>query len=133
MIRILIGIFIVLHGLVHLLYLGQSSRVFELRPGLEWPDGAWAFANFLGTETTRMLANIFLVIAALLFVGGGTGVLFNQEWWQLVVIVAAVFSTIVYILLWNGKFERMADNGWVGILINLVILAVLILFKWPDF
>ena len=133
MIRILIGIFIVLHGLVHLLYLGQSSRVFELRPGLEWPDGAWAFANFLGTETTRMLANIFLVIAALLFVGGGAGVLFNQEWWRLVVIVAAVFSTIVYILLWNGKFERMADNGWVGILINLVILAVLILFKWPDF
>lgn len=133
MIRILVGIFFVLHGLVHLLYFGQSARFFELQPDLKWPDGAWAFASFLGTETTRMLANIFLVLAALIFIGGGAGVLFKQGWWRLVVIVAAVFSTVVYVLLWNGKFERMADTGWVGILINVVILVVVLLFKWPNF
>jgi hypothetical protein len=31
------GIFFLLHGLVHLLYAGQSLRFFELRPGMTWP------------------------------------------------------------------------------------------------
>jgi hypothetical protein len=30
--RIIFGVFIVLHGLVHLLYFGQSARYFELQP-----------------------------------------------------------------------------------------------------
>jgi hypothetical protein len=30
---ILVGIFFILHGFVHLLYAGQSLRKFELRPG----------------------------------------------------------------------------------------------------
>ena len=42
MFRIIFGIFIILHGLVHLLYFGQSTRYFELQPGMVWPDGAWA-------------------------------------------------------------------------------------------
>ena len=130
MIRILVGIFFALHGLVHLLYFGQSARFFELQPGMDWPDGAWALSSYLGTETVRMLANILLVIAVIIFVVGGAGVLFKQAWWRLAVIAAAFFSTAVYFLLWDGKFERLADNGWVGILINLVILVAILLFKF---
>ncbi len=37
MLRFIAGAFIVLHGLVHLLYAGQSRRLFELRPGMVWP------------------------------------------------------------------------------------------------
>jgi hypothetical protein len=29
---IIFGVFIVLHGLIHLLYFGQSRRLFELQP-----------------------------------------------------------------------------------------------------
>jgi hypothetical protein len=32
-------VFIVLHGLVHLLYFGQSTRLFVLRPVRVWSDG----------------------------------------------------------------------------------------------
>ncbi len=31
---ILMGIFLILHGMVHLLYACQSGRMFELRPGM---------------------------------------------------------------------------------------------------
>ena len=34
MIRILLGVFVVLHGLIHMLYVGQSSRYFELAGGV---------------------------------------------------------------------------------------------------
>jgi len=38
MIKIGIALFLILHGLVHLLYLGQSRCLFELQPDMEWPD-----------------------------------------------------------------------------------------------
>lgn len=131
MTHILFGIFIVLHGLVHLLYLGQSARIFELQPGMVWPDGAWAFSHLLGNETTRTLANILLVLAALVFIAGGVGLFAGQDWWRQVIVSAAIFSSVVYVLLWNGRFEHLDNSGWVGILINLAILAVIVLFKWP--
>ena len=31
---IIMGMFFILHGLVHLLYVGQSGRLFELRPNI---------------------------------------------------------------------------------------------------
>ena len=64
MIRIIFSVFIVLHGLVHLLYFGQSARYFELQPGMVWPDGSWALSRFVGDATTRNLASNLLILAA---------------------------------------------------------------------
>lgn len=125
-IHIASGIFLVLHGLVHLLYFGQSARYFELQPGMVWPDGAWTFSAFAGDKTIRWLASVLLVVAAIGFVAGGAGVLLQQTWWRPVVVSAAVFSTVIYILLWDGKLQKLHDKGGVGILINIVILVVLL-------
>ena len=133
MIRISFSVFIVLHGLVHLLYLGQSTRFFELQQGMDWPDGAWAFSKSLGDETTRSLAGIFLILAALGFLVGGAGLFTKQDWWRLVVVVAAIFSAVIYLLLWDGRLANLANNGWVGIFINLLIMAAILLLKWPKF
>jgi hypothetical protein len=132
MIRIIFGIFIVLHGLVHLLYLGQSTRIFELQPGMVWPEGAWAFTKLFGNETTRSIANILLILAAVVFIVGGAGVLFKQDWWRAVVVSGAVFSAVTYLILWDGRLARLADHGWVGILIDLAIAVALLLFKWQK-
>ncbi|MBN1994241.1 MAG: hypothetical protein JW953_16205, partial [Anaerolineae bacterium] len=115
MIRIIFGVFIVLHGLVHLLYFGQSWRLFELQPGLVWPDGSWAISRLFGDETTRLLASIFLVLAAIGFVAGGAGILLGQVWWRLVVVSAAAFSAILYILFWDGAWHSHLDKvNWPG-------------------
>ena len=65
---------------VYLLCTGQPPCFFELRPGLIWPDGAWAFSRLLGEEFTRTLAAVFLVVTAVAFLAGGLGLLFKQEW-----------------------------------------------------
>lgn len=121
---VLFAIFIILHGLVHLLYAGQTLRFFELRPGLTWPDGAWAFSWLPGDDTIRNLAAVFLVVTAVGFVAGSLGLLFKQEWWQFITIGAAVLSVLVYLLFWDGRFHELPDKGGVGALISLVILAV---------
>ena len=127
------GVFCVLHGVVHLLYFGQSARYFELQPGMVWPDGAWAFSKLLGDDTTRSLANVVLIVAALGFAAGGAGVLLQQAWWRPLIVSAAVFSIIIYVLLWNGKMQRLDNQGWIGILINVALLVAVLVIKWPKF
>lgn len=132
MLRVAFGVFVVLHGLVHLLYLGQSRRFFELQPGMIWPDGTWAFSRLLGSEATRTLAGALLVISALGFLLSGVGLFLMRDWWRPVLVAVAGFSAISYLLLWDGHFQNLADKGAVGILINLAILVVVLMFQWPS-
>jgi uncharacterized membrane protein YphA (DoxX/SURF4 family) len=133
MIRILLGVFFVLHGLVHMLYFGQSARYFELQPGMLWPDGSWAFSRFLGNAMTRNLAGILLILAAVGFVAGGAGIFLKQAWWRPAVVIAAAFSSVIYLLFWDGGLAHLDNKGGIGILINLAILAATLLLQWPDF
>ncbi len=127
----LFGAFIVLHGLVHLLYFAQSQKIFELRPGMVWPDDSWVFSRLLGEKSTRLLASALCLLAALGFIAGGIGLFFGQPWWRNVSVAAAAISILMYILFWNGKLQKIDDQGGVGILINIAILTVIVLFQWP--
>jgi hypothetical protein len=132
LLRFITGVFIVLHGLVHLLYFGQSRRLFELRPGMVWPDGSWAFSRLLGDEATRWLASICYVLAAIGFAAGGTGILVGQAWWRSVVVGSAAFSAAMVILFWDAKMQRLDDQGLIAILINAAILVAVLILRWPD-
>jgi hypothetical protein len=121
--QIVIAIFLVLHGLVHLLYLGQSARLFELQSGMVWPDGSWIFSRLLGDEATRILASISCVLAAIGFVAGGIAIFVMRAWWRPVVAGSAAFSAVIFILFWDGKGQKLANKGGIGLLINLAILV----------
>ena len=114
MLTIVMGIFFILHGLVHLLYAGQSLRYFQLRPGMAWPDGAWLFSRLFSDPTIRLLAAVLLALAAIDFVLAGTALIFQQDWWRPAVIVAAVFSSLIFFLFWDGRTRalRCPGRGW---------------------
>ena len=129
--KYIFGIFFMMHGLVHLLYYGQSARYFELKTGMLWPDGSWVFSRFLGNEIVRNLASISLILAALGFIVGGVGILAGQTWWRVVVVGAATFSSILYILFWDGRMQNLDAQGAIGILIDIAILLAVLIFRWP--
>lgn len=131
MITIVFGIFLVLHGLVHLLYAAHSARFFELRPGMIWPDGSWLLARLLGNDATRLVVAALLVAAALVFIAGGLGLTFRQEWWRPATLGAAVFSSALFLLLWNGRLQALDEQGAVAVLINLGLLLAVLILKWP--
>lgn len=133
MIRIILAVFLILHGGVHLLYLGQSARIFELQPGMTWPDGAWALQKIIADDSARMLASVLLLIAALILAAGSAGLVFKQDWWRSLTAAAGIFSTVTFVLLWDGRLSNLANQGWVGILINLLILAALWIIQRPLF
>ena len=132
MVKILFGVFIILHGLVHLLYFGQSQKYFQLQDGMTWPDGAWAFSRLLGNETTRTIASILCVAAAIILVAGSLGLFVNWGIWRTIVASGTVLSTVLYLLMWNGKIQNLPNQGAIGILINLAILSVLFVLQWPK-
>jgi hypothetical protein len=127
------GIFIILHGLVHLLYFGQSRRIFELQPGMTWPDGSWALSKLVGDEATRSLASALCILTAIVLIAGGIGLFAKWSLWRPIVISGSVLSTIAYLLLWDGKLKGLDNQGGIGILISLAILASLLNFQWPKF
>ena len=133
MLKLVVGVFFVLHGLVHLLYFGQSARLFELQPGMVWPAGSWAFSGVLGEQTTRLVASIACILAAIGFVGGGAAVLLEQFWWRPVVIAAAAFSTLLCIVFWDGTMRQLANQGAIAVLINVAILVAVLILRWPHF
>jgi hypothetical protein len=128
---IFFGIFLILHGLVHLLYAGQSLRYFELRPAMTWPDGSWLLSKILADRAARLLAAILLAMTALGFCVAGLGLFFQQNWWRPATVGTAIFSTVVFLLFWDGKPKALSEKGGIGILINLAILAVVLLLQWP--
>ena len=129
--KFIFGVFIVLHGLVHLLYAGQSAKYFELKPGMVWPDGSWAFSRLLGNEATRNLATISLLLAASALVFSGIGIFTTQSWWRPLVVGATAFSSIIYIILLNGSLQNLDGQGMVGLLIDIMIMVSVLILRWP--
>jgi hypothetical protein len=129
---IVLGLFFVLHGLVHLLYFGQSRGFFQLQPGMTWPDGSWALAALLGRAGTRLAASISCVIAATGFGVGGLGLMVRQAWWRPLVVASAAFSALLFVLFWDGELQRLDNKGAIGILINAAIVLAVVVLRWPK-
>jgi uncharacterized membrane protein YphA (DoxX/SURF4 family) len=130
---VFVAIFLILHGLIHLLYFGQSQRYLELQPDMVWPDGSWVLGRILETDSVRLAGSVALVLAALGLVIGGVVILIGQAWWRPLVIAAAMLSSAIFIVLWDGSLRRIDDQGGVAILINIAILVAMLVFNWPDF
>lgn len=126
MFRILAGLIIVLHGLVHLWYFTLSQKLVEFQPEMGWTGKSWIFTNLIGDAATRSLASVLYVLAAIGLVAGGTGIFIQQDWWRPVLAGSAIFSSAVILLFWDGSTAMLVQKGMLGFLINLVILAAVL-------
>jgi len=125
MVQFSLGIFLMMHAVVHLLYAGQAARMFELRLGLKWPECSWLLRRFLGARTVQVLAAVSMLLAGLAFLVAGVGTVTFQEWWRAAVSGAAVFSALMFILLWDGRMKELDAQGAVGVAIDLTLVAAL--------
>jgi hypothetical protein len=133
LVRILLGVFTVLHGLVHMLYVGQSRRRFQLGPDMVWPEHSWAFSKLLGTGATRWLAAVAYALSTIGFVIAGIGILAGQDWSRTMVAGSAVVSTVSVLLFWDGKLHKLSEQGLIAILINLALFVIVFILRWPSF
>jgi hypothetical protein len=132
MLRFLIGLFIILHGLVHLWYFTLSQRLVVFKPEMGWTGKSWILSSLLGDSTTRLLAGALFVLVAIVFVISGVGLFVGAEWWRTALISSAIFSCAIILIFWDGSMQLIIQKGLIGFLISLVMLLVLLLPKGPS-
>jgi hypothetical protein len=132
MFRFLLGVFLILHGLVHLWFVILSLGLVQVKPGmadLGWTGKSWLFTGMLGEANAKFLAALLFALAALALLGGGIGFLLRAEWWWEVVLSASIFSAVVLLATWDGSAKLLVEKGVIGLIISLVLLVVLTFFR----
>ena len=54
----------------------------------------------------------------------GIAILAAQAWGATLLLVVSIFSSVLYILFWDGKMTHLDNQGAIGILINLALIVV---------
>lgn len=126
--NIFVGIFLVLHGLVHMWYvtLSQGWVAFEAEMG--WSGNSWLLSSFLPEEVVGWLATICFSAAAAGFVVAGMGKVLQQDWTWTFILVSATFSVLTMLVFWDGGLAKIVEKGLLGFVVNLALIAYVM---WP--
>ena len=131
--KIIFGIFLILHGLVHIWYVVLSQGWVKFQAEMGWTGNSLLLTGVLGSKPLQFLATIFYSLAAIAFVISGVGVLAKQNWSQISMIVASIISIFVILIFWDGKLNQIVEKGLLGLLISVAVLVSVAVFEWPSF
>lgn len=126
MLRLGIGVFLVLHAIVHLWYVVLSQGWVEVEEQMGWNGHSWLLSSILPAETILSIASVLYVAVTLGFVIGGGGYALSRDWAAVVLVGAAIVSTGVLVAMWDGQFDLLIEKGVVGVLINIGLVFWLI-------
>lgn len=129
MLNIALGIFIVLHGLVHLWYVTLSARLVEFQPQMGWTGASWLLPGTLEASVGRPLAAVLFAAATTAFAVSGASILAGADWTRPLLLAAAVVSSIALLMFWDGGSSMLVEKGVLGLIINAAIIAALLLWR----
>lgn len=123
--RIVLGVFLIAHGLVHLMYVIPEPD--QKAGNLQWPfhlDRSWALSNLgLGQGAVRTVGLLLMIATIAGFALAGFALLASLGWWSAAAIVGAAFSTALLGLYFHPLLV-------LGLAINAFVLSVAGL-GWP--
>jgi hypothetical protein len=121
LLRILFGIFLIVHGLVHsAIWLSAPKTNGPFNAGHSW------FFNLLGLQggPERTFAIIFSLIATLTLIIGGISLLSHQSWFQLPLIIGASVSLLLIVAYFNPWMS-------LAILLDIGVIYLVAFRHWP--
>lgn len=127
--RILFGIFILLHGLVHLWYVTLSQGWVQFQPSMGWSGKSWLLSSLLAPGLTQWVATVLYGLAAAAFAVAGVGRMANQDWSRPWLTAASLVSILAIVLFWDGSFKMPVEKGILGLLISIGLLVAAYAFK----
>ena len=129
MLKIIVAIFLILHGLVHAILAMSPNPNAAEAVFATFFSRSWLLSGLGLSETAcRMVAILLATIATVGFVAAGLALLDTLvpfDWWPTLAIVSAVVSLFLLVIFWHRYLV-------VGVLIDIVILVALLLFNWTP-
>ena len=129
MLKTIVAILLILHGLTH------SILAMVPSPKASKPVFATFFSGFgswlltgLSELASKTIAIVLAVIATLGFIAAGLalfGVLVPFDWWRVLAIASAVVSLLLLVIFWDPYLI-------VGLLIDAAVLVTLLFTKWSP-
>ena len=122
MTKLLIGGFLIAHGLIHAAVWAApkgSSQPFD--PSRSWLLEAFGVAH----DPARTLSVVLAVTAAMGFVAAGVTLFAGSDWWRVLAIVTAAESLPLFLLFFHPWLT-------LGAAIELGILYALVVSHWPP-
>lgn len=120
------ALFLALHGLVHIWYVVLSQGWVEIEDEMGWNGQSWLLTGVLPQQSILTLGSVLYVLVTVGFVVGAVGLAMATDWWQTPVLVASVLSTVAILALWDGQFDLFVEKGFVGVALNVAIVAYLL-------
>jgi hypothetical protein len=115
--RLILGIFMLLHGFAHLPGFTVAWRLTD-RPEMPYKTTVLGSAVNLGDVGIRIIGVMWL-LGAIAFGVSGISLITRQPWWHQLALATAASSLVLTIIGW--------PDSRIGILVNLIIIAALIL------
>ena len=110
MLMTIFGIFLILHGLVHIWYVVLSFNIVTYQPDIGWTGKSWLLSPLLSEHALKSITGVLFIIATLLFIISGIGILTSTDNIKTILKIAAIFSTAVLILFWDGHFTLLVKR-----------------------
>ncbi|MBN1368623.1 MAG: hypothetical protein JW954_00115 [Dehalococcoidaceae bacterium] len=115
--KLILGIFFIVHGLIHWIYVAPEPNTAGARMW-SFLTGRWIVTRGILEEHTAMVIGIVLIsVITLGFAISGIGLLTSQEWWRVTAIASAVVSLVLVSLFWHNWMIA-------GPILNAVIIFV---------
>lgn len=125
LLRLVTGVFLILHGLTHL------GAAVAPRPGAT-RDKLWAIFTTdswllrgVRPQAMRSVGIASFVLATVGFVLAGLAELIGLGVWRVLAVISALDSLVLVVLFWHPYLLA-------GVLLNASILAALLWAKWPP-
>lgn len=124
LVRVLAGVFLVLHGAVHMLWVSIARGWIPVEEGPQWSGRSWLFTGPLGQQTTLSLGAVMFTLTTMAFVVAGIGLITGQSWYSPLAIAASALSIVTVLGFWDGGLDHLLDKGFLGIVIDAVVIFV---------
>jgi len=132
MLHIILGVFLILHGAVHIWYVAMARGLISADADTIWNGRSWLFTRRLGDQATMALATIVFSAITLVFAVAGIALVAQQERFSTWAITGSILSIAAIIGFWDGKPDHPVEKGLLGITLDVAILAALLYFEWPS-
>lgn len=130
MTKTILSIVIILHGLVHIWYLLLLSKVVKYTPDMGWTGDSWLVSESSEIFWIRYTGIILYSLTCILFVSSGIGLMSNSSITRNLLYISAILSSILIIFFFDGRFDMLIQKGFVGLIINTII--IFIVYIYPD-